>query len=66
MLDRRDAGLTGFAIMTGSEVTVDSSLAFGVDGVVPGLGNVDPAGYVRLYDAVAAGDLVRRGPSRTG
>ncbi len=57
VLDRRDAGLSGFAIMTGSEVTVDSALAFGVDGVVPGLGNVDPAGYVRLYDAVAAGDL---------
>jgi 4-hydroxy-tetrahydrodipicolinate synthase len=57
VMDRRDAGLSGFAIMTGSEVTVDSSLAFGVDGVVPGLGNVDPAGYVRLFDAVAAGDV---------
>ncbi len=57
VLDRRDAGLSGFAIMTGSEVTVDSSLAFGVDGVVPGLGNVDPGGYVRLFDAVAAGDF---------
>jgi 4-hydroxy-tetrahydrodipicolinate synthase len=42
--------------MTGSEVTVDSALSFGVDGVVPGLGNVDPAGYVRIFDAVAAGD----------
>ncbi len=57
VLDRRDAGLSGFAIMTGSEVTVDSSLAFGVDGVVPGLGNVDPGGYVRLFDAAAAGDF---------
>jgi len=56
VLSRREAGLDGFAIMTGSEVTVDSALAFGVDGVVPGLGNVDPAGYVRLYDASAAGD----------
>jgi 4-hydroxy-tetrahydrodipicolinate synthase len=56
VLDRRDAGLDGFAIMTGSEVTVDSALSFGVDGVVPGLGNVDPAGYVRIFDAVAAGD----------
>jgi 4-hydroxy-tetrahydrodipicolinate synthase len=49
-------GVPGFAIMTGSEVTVDSALGFGVDGVVPGLGNVDPAGYVRIFDAVAAGD----------
>jgi 4-hydroxy-tetrahydrodipicolinate synthase len=58
VLDRATAGLPGFAIMTGSEVTVDSALSFGVDGVVPGLGNVDPAGYVRIFDAVAAGDLV--------
>lgn len=57
VLDRRDAGLTDFAIMTGSEVTVDSALSFGVDGVVPGLGNVDPAGYVRIFDAVADGSL---------
>lgn len=57
VLDRENAGLPGFAIMTGSEVTVDSALNFGVDGVVPGLGNVDPAGYVRIFDAVAAGDL---------
>ncbi|MEU4191165.1 dihydrodipicolinate synthase family protein [Kribbella sp. NPDC026611] len=55
VLSRREAGLD-FAIMTGSEVTVDSALAFGVDGVVPGLGNVDPAGYVRLFHAAASGD----------
>jgi 4-hydroxy-tetrahydrodipicolinate synthase len=56
VLSRREKGLDGLAIMTGSEVTVDSALAFGVDGVVPGLGNVDPAGYVRLYKAAVAGD----------
>jgi 4-hydroxy-tetrahydrodipicolinate synthase len=56
VLDRRDAGLTGFAVLTGSELTVDAALAFGVDGAVPGLGNVDPAGYVRIVAAVAAGD----------
>ncbi|MEV6410202.1 dihydrodipicolinate synthase family protein [Kribbella sp. NPDC051718] len=56
VLDRADAGLADFAVMTGSELTVDSALSFGVDGVVPGLGNVDPAGYVRIFDAVAAGD----------
>ena len=27
-----------------------------VVGAVPGLGNVDPAGYVGLYDALVAGD----------
>ena len=56
VLSRRESGLDGLAVMTGSEVTVDSALAFGVDGVVPGLGNVDPAGYVRLFDASVAGD----------
>jgi 4-hydroxy-tetrahydrodipicolinate synthase len=56
VLGRRDAELPGFAVMTGSELSVDSALAFGVDGVVPGLGNVDPAGYVRMFDAAAAGD----------
>ncbi|HET6742266.1 MAG TPA: dihydrodipicolinate synthase family protein [Kribbella sp.] len=55
VLQRREKKLD-LAIMTGSEVTVDSALAFGVDGVVPGLGNVDPAGYVRLYNAAVAGD----------
>jgi 4-hydroxy-tetrahydrodipicolinate synthase len=56
VLSRREKQLDKFAIMTGSEVTVDSALAFGVDGVVPGLGNVDPAGYVRLFKAAVAGD----------
>ena len=56
VLSRREKHLDDFAIMTGSEVTVDSALAFGVDGVVPGLGNVDPAGYVRLFKAAVGGD----------
>ncbi|WP_281388944.1 dihydrodipicolinate synthase family protein [Kribbella qitaiheensis] len=57
VLDRAAAGLPDFAVMTGSELSVDSALNFGVDGVVPGLGNVDPAGYVRIFSAVAGGDL---------
>ena len=56
VLGKRDAGLTGFSVLTGSELTVDAVLAFGADGVVPGLGNVDPHGYVRLYDLCRAGD----------
>ncbi|WP_279583047.1 dihydrodipicolinate synthase family protein [Fodinicola feengrottensis] len=46
-----DAGLENASIMTGSELTVDNALRMGASGVVPGLGNVDPAGYVALYDA---------------
>ncbi|MEU5538266.1 dihydrodipicolinate synthase family protein [Streptomyces sp. NPDC020362] len=47
---------SGFSALTGSELIVDSALALGADGVVPGLGNVDPHGYVRLYRAARAGD----------
>ncbi|MFI6517696.1 dihydrodipicolinate synthase family protein [Spirillospora sp. NPDC050679] len=49
MLALRDASVPGFSVLTGSELTVDTAFAMGVHGVVPGLGNVDPAGYVRLY-----------------
>jgi len=56
VLAAKDAGLESFSILTGSEVTVDAALAFGVDGCVPGLGNVDPHAYVRLYGAARAAD----------
>ncbi|MFJ9086724.1 dihydrodipicolinate synthase family protein [Streptomyces sp. NPDC102384] len=53
----REAGpAPDFSILTGSELTVDAALLAGVDGVVPGIGNVDPAAYVRLYEAARAGD----------
>jgi 4-hydroxy-tetrahydrodipicolinate synthase len=52
--DRR--GLDEFAVLTGSEVLVDVAMAVGADGVVPGLGNVDPAGYVRLVRHCRDGD----------
>ncbi|CAM5610285.1 Dihydrodipicolinate synthase family protein OS=Streptomyces rochei OX=1928 GN=G3I25_24790 PE=3 SV=1 [Streptomyces rochei] len=45
-----------FSVLTGSELTVDCALLAGVDGVVPGLGNVDARGYVRLYTAARSGD----------
>jgi 4-hydroxy-tetrahydrodipicolinate synthase len=54
ILRRRD--LPSFAVLTGSELTVDSALWMGADGVVPGLGNVDPHGYVRLFQAASRGD----------
>ncbi|MFI8876248.1 dihydrodipicolinate synthase family protein [Streptomyces sp. NPDC055243] len=51
--------LSGFSVLTGSETTVDAALAMGADGVVPGLGNVDPEGYARLYRHCREGDWVR-------
>ncbi|MGC4191121.1 MAG: dihydrodipicolinate synthase family protein [Thermomicrobiales bacterium] len=54
LLDNAD--LPDFRVFTGSELMADIALVLGAAGVVPGLGNVDPAGYVRLYDAFVAGD----------
>jgi 4-hydroxy-tetrahydrodipicolinate synthase len=48
--------IPNFDIFTGHEVVVDGALLGGAQGVVPGLGNVDPAGYRRLFDAAQAGD----------
>ncbi|MEV0179220.1 dihydrodipicolinate synthase family protein [Streptomyces sp. NPDC050625] len=46
---RNLTGTTRFSVLTGSELVVDAALALGADGAVPGLANVDPHGYVRLY-----------------
>lgn len=51
-----NAALPNFGTFTGSELLVDAALLIGASGAVPGLGNVDPAGYARLYDAARAGD----------
>ncbi|MFI0741105.1 dihydrodipicolinate synthase family protein [Streptomyces sp. NPDC021100] len=44
-----------FAVLTGSELTADAALLIGADGVVAGLGNVDPAAYTRLHTHAQAG-----------
>lgn len=45
-----------FRLLTGSEPFVDSVLLAGAHGVVPGLSNVAPDGFVALYDAFLAGN----------
>lgn len=45
-----------FVTLTGHEVVVDAMMLAGASGAVPGLGNVDPDGYVRLDRACRAGD----------
>ncbi|MGI5454696.1 dihydrodipicolinate synthase family protein [Streptomyces sp. CA-249302] len=52
-------GLSRFSVLTGSELVVDSALALGADGAVPGLANVDPHGYVRLDRLCRGGDWER-------
>jgi 4-hydroxy-tetrahydrodipicolinate synthase len=56
VLGAKKMGLNDFVVLTGSELTVDSALMAGAHGVVPGIGNIDPAGYVKIFDHVAAGD----------
>ncbi len=55
--DRTEAARLSFSILTGSEVTADTDLLLGADGVVPGLGNVDPDSYVAIFEAVKSGHL---------
>lgn len=43
-------------LLTGHEVVVDGAYLSGADGCVPGLGNVDPEGYVRQWKAAQAKD----------
>jgi 4-hydroxy-tetrahydrodipicolinate synthase len=57
LLAARD--IPNFDIFTGHEVVVDGALLGGAQGVVPGLGNVDPRGYRNLLDAAAAGDWAK-------
>ncbi|GAA5153089.1 dihydrodipicolinate synthase family protein [Pseudonocardia eucalypti] len=49
--------LPEFPILTGSELFADLAVRLGAAGIVPGLGNVDPHGYLRLYQAASAGRL---------
>ncbi|MFE9814610.1 dihydrodipicolinate synthase family protein [Streptomyces sp. NPDC005773] len=48
--------LSDFSVLTGHELVVDAMMLGGADGSVPGLGNVDPHGYVRLHHAAVTGD----------
>lgn len=57
LMGARNKGLNDFVVLTGSELSVDSVLEFGADGVVPGIGNIDPVGYVKIYDYVKAGNF---------
>lgn len=55
VLKNRAAG-SPLAVLTGHEFVVDGAYLSGADGCVPGLGNVDPWGYVELHRACVAGE----------
>lgn len=43
-------------LLTGHEIVVDGALLSGADGSVPGLANVEPEGYVRMWKAAQTGN----------
>ncbi len=44
------------SLLTGHEIVVDGAYLSGADGSVPGLANVEPEGYVRMWRLAQAGD----------
>ncbi len=59
LIDDNAAAGNPLTILTGHEVVVDGAYMSGASGSVPGLANIDPAGYVRMWDAYVAGDWER-------
>ena len=53
LLDELDGA--DFPVLIGSELAVDLGVYLGCAGAVPGLANVDPHGYVRVYQLAAQG-----------
>ena len=45
-----------FSVLMGNEPLVEAGLFLGAHGAVPSLANVDPQGFVRLYQAAVAAD----------
>ena len=56
---KNEAAGSPLTLLTGHEVVVDGSYLAGGHGSVPGLGNVDPGGFVRMDRAARAGDFAR-------
>src|SRR5690606_10641649 len=45
------ANLDDFAVFQGDELAMGASCLMGADGIVPGIGNLDPVRCVQLYEA---------------
>ncbi|MCT1776280.1 dihydrodipicolinate synthase family protein [Brachybacterium sp. p3-SID957] len=57
--------LSNFHVLSGSETDALAALRAGADGLVPGLGNIDPAGYVSLMEhALCDGDRAQKEQER--
>lgn len=56
LIDANNKAGHPLTLLTGQEVVVDGAYMAGADGSVPGLANVEPTGYVRMWKAARAGD----------
>ena len=56
LISQNKAAGSPLSLLTGHEMVCDGMLLAGADGIVPGLGNVDPAGYVRMWKAAQERD----------
>jgi 4-hydroxy-tetrahydrodipicolinate synthase len=59
------ADVMGFAVITGSDQIADAAFLQGAKGMIVGLGNVDPHGFVRLYEACTSRDWARAHSEQT-
>lgn len=57
LMEREKAGATAFSVLTGAEPTADLAVALGVDGIIPGLGNLTVAPFVTILAAARGGDV---------
>jgi 4-hydroxy-tetrahydrodipicolinate synthase len=48
--------LPGFSVITGSDITGDAAILQGAHGLIVGVANIDPHGFVRMYEAAVRGD----------
>jgi 4-hydroxy-tetrahydrodipicolinate synthase len=53
---RQTADIDGFTVVTGSDITCDAAILQGAHGMIVGVGNIDPHGFVRLYNHAIAGE----------
>src|SRR5664280_166481 len=52
----RTRDIEGFSVITGSDITGDAAMLQGAHGMIVGVANIDPHGFVRVYDAATKGD----------
>lgn len=48
--------LPGFSVITGSDITGDAAILQGAHGLIVGVANIDPHGFVKMYNAASTGD----------